>query len=357
MTKPKTTTSNDGLYNVSREHYQDSVDFYVGNKITVKDKKEKEEDPEVEKQSPDGPAPEDIDGLEALILGFNAPAITFTFDEEIAGQESLSDRAKQLSEKLWAFIVEIAKWIGELFTNKLARIEMKTRYTAQKRKINGIKSTPVKFYWNITSLIVPATITSNPVWVVNSAQKVLAFYLQIIDAHQYLKSMAREAPTTLDEFKQKQTMILNKIGRDITKNTIEGGVYQSDILPGCKQFNIQSSTSVHSDAVLTYFTDSAVRGRLVAKTWTPTPALIDENVKVLEKLVDTVRRNQRTTTTLIQQLANEVRAASRKAGLNSIGRNYFIWLTNLHKRLASTTINYVITAIDALNSFIYSGVR
>lgn len=353
MTKPTTSTSQDGLYTVSREHYQDSVDFYLGNKITIKDKKENE-DEETHKQKPDT---QSVDGLEALILGFNAPAITFCFDEDIEGQESLSSRAKQLGEKLWAFIVEIARWIGDLFTNKLARIEMKTRYTAQKRKINGIKSGPVKFYWNITALIVPSTITSNPVWVSGSAQKVLEFYQRIIQAHKFLKSMTRDTPTTQAEFQAKQKMILERIGRDITKNSPEQGVYQSDILPGCKLFSIQSSSSIHSDAVLTYFTDSAVRGRLVAKTWTPTPALIDENVKILEKLVSTVRQNQRTTTTLIQQLASEVKIVSQKTDLSSVERNYFIWLTNLHKRLASTTVNYVINAIEALNSFIYSGVR
>lgn len=353
MSEPKTAMSNDGLYTVSREHYKDSVDFYINNKITVEDKKEKEEDV-VHKQKEDSV---DIDGLEELILGFTAPHTQFHYDEDVAGQEDIKDRAKMFAQRLWEFIVEISRWIGEMFTNKLARVEIKVKYTVQRRKINGIKSTPVKFYPSMRSLIVPSTITSNPVWVAGSANKALDFYNSIIDTHKYLKTTIRNAPKTKDAFARQQKTILEAIGRGIAKNTANDGVYQTDILPGCKIYNIQLSASDSSDEVLTYFTDSSVRGRFVATEWTPTQALIDENIKLLELLINTVRKEQRTTTTLLKGFANEIKTASNRDGINSVEKNYFIWLTNLHKRLANSTLNYVITVIEALNTFVYSGIK
>lgn len=353
MSEPKTAMSNDGLYSVSREHYKDSVDFYINNKITIEDKKEKEGDV-VHKQKEDDV---DIDGLEELILGFTTPNTQFHYDDEISGQEDFKDRAKQFAQKLWAFIMDIANWLGEMFTNKLARVEVKVKYTIQRRKINGIKTTPVKFFPGIRALIVPSTITSNPVWVAGSAEKVLGFYNAIIDTHKYLKASIRTAPITKPAFAQMQKTILNNIGRTLTKNTPTHNLYQTDILPGCKIYNIQLSASQNSDEVLTYFTDSSVRGRLVATEWTPSQSLIDENIKVLESLIDTVRKEQKTTTTLLKSFANEIKAASNRDGIGSVERNYFIWLTNLHKRLANSTLNYIITVIEALNTFVYSGIK
>lgn len=369
--------TNDNLQSDIRDGYPDSVDFFVGNKISVekkekteekpekkKEEKKEEKKPEEEENEDDTPSDDDEDdvaGLEALILGFAKPRVSvapsFSFDE-VDGQEGIGSTAKSILDAIWKFIKDIGDWIYNLFTNKIARIDTRVKYTNQRRRINGIKTGQIPYPASVKRLFVPAMISASPTWVSNAVKSAETFYKKVIDGHKLLKTFIEEKPKSQEEFVALQKKVLDALGRTITSNGPRNGVYQTDILPGNRIFNIRISPALNSDEILTYFTDSSALVKLKTSSWESTPSLIDEALTTLDSFRDTLTKEQRNASFLIKSFAGEIDKSIRaNKKISKETKKYYVWLGNLNKRLTNTTLQYATYCIEALDDFINAGLK
>lgn len=351
MSKKNILLTDDGIYGEYRNGYKDSIDFFIGNDVKVK-KKDTKDVPE-----------KDVKGAEQLselVQSFSAsqPHSHETFFAELEGVENRNITVKSVLQSIWEFIKETGIWVYNFFTNKIARVDAKVKYTIQKRKINGIKTNPVKFTSSIRQLLVPNIVTSDPSWVINSAAMSLNFYSNCIDAHKLLRNYIKEKPKTPEEHIALQYTILDKIGKGITGNRPHKGIYSTEPLPANRIFNIRISPSVTSSEILTYFSASSAYVKLVSNTWTPNSGIIDKSISMLENYLYVLVKDQKNVFTLINNFANEIKRMSNSGvEISSETRKYYIWLTNLNKRLISSTLQYAIFTIEALDDFVNQGIK
>lgn len=353
MSKKNILLTDDGIYGEYRNGYKDSIDFFIGNDVKVKKKKEGDTDSDEK----------DVEGAEhlsQLVSAFSTPYLHSheAFFKDLEGSENRNLTVKNVLQAIWEFIKETGVWIYNFFTNKIARVDAKVKYTIQKRKINGIKNHPVKFTASIRQLLAPNIVTSDPSWVVNAAALSLNFYSNAINAHKLLRNYIKEKPNTPEEYLALQFTILDKIGRGVTGNKAIRGIYSTEPLPGNRVFNVRISPSATSSEILTYFNASSAYVKLVSPTWTPNSGIIDKSIGMLENYLYVLVKDQKNVFTLVNNFANEIKRVSNSGTpISSETKKYYIWLTNLNKRLVSSTLQYAIFTIEALDDFLNQGIR
>ena len=361
MSKPKTGFSNDRLYGSLDNNYADNVNFFSGKEVVV-EKVEPEEKPEEkpaeEKSADEEMTVEEIDGIESIVRNFGQIRFQDKHEDPIHdGNEGLVSFGKSLIIALWEMIKDIGRWIRDLFTNKLARVDSRIRYTEQRRKIEGIKDTEVKYPYSIKRLMIPSKVSIEPDWTYNCADVGIVFYRKILAAHQSLKShISKEDPGPLPT--AKRNTVENAIARIVTGSGFNAnGVSQTDILPGNRIFNVRAPLEDSPDSAVTFFTESMIDPLLKSKTFMPTPYLIDNAIKTLREYRSVVGDAQKTSSELQRKFESEVSAMMKGEAVAVTTRTYMKWLVNTNKRLLNGSLQHAIHTMEALDDFINAGLR
>lgn len=359
MSKMKRGYSDDPLYADLDNNYADNVNFFSGKQIVVESKSDaefnKKEEEDTHEENVENEEKEDVTGVEAIVLGFSTMAVVPAY-VEVEGSEGLGSTAKNLLLSLWQLIKDIGIWIKNLFTNKLARVDSRIRFTEQRRKINGIKDGEIKYPSTIRRLMIPSKITMDGDWVYNCADIGITFYEGVLKAHADLKSRINQSFTG-DLESAKLKTIDDGIAFPITRAVPGSKPMQTDILPGNRIFVIRHPLTENPEATLTYFMESNIEPQLKNKMFHPTPSLIDNCMKTLNRYRTVVGNAQRNTSEIQREFEREVNKLLKGATVEADHRRYLSWLANTNKRLINTTLQHAIHTIEALDDFINAGLR
>lgn len=361
MSKPKTGYSDDKLYSSLDNNYADNVNFFTGKEVVVvkEEKKEdpKEDEPE-EKTADEEMDDEQVAGIESIVANFGSIQFRDKYEDPIHdGTEGLVSFGKNLLISLWEMIKDIGRWIANLFTNKLARIDARVRYTEQRRKISGIKEGECKYPYSIKRLMIPSKVAIEPDWTYSCADVGIKFYRKILEAHLSLKSrISRDSIAHLDL--EKKNTIQDSIAKIVTGGGFNGAnIAQTDILPGNRIFTVRAPLPESPDAALTYFIESSIDPVLKKKTFISTPYLIDNALKTLTEYRAAVNIAQKTSSELQRKFESEVAALMKGEKVESEVRLYLKWLVMVNKRMLNATLQHAMHTMEALDDFINAGLR
>lgn len=258
---------------------------------------------------------------------------------------------------LWELIKDIGRWIADLFTNKIARIDSRVSFTEQKRKMNGVKEGEVKYPYTIKRLMIPSQISTEPDWVCSCAEVGIGFYRNVTKAHQMLKeAISKDSISNLDQHKKDVTE--RCIARPITGSGFGStNMAKTDILPGNRIFVVRAPLPETPEAVVSYFIESDVEPVLKNKVFIPTPYLIDSALAILKKYRTAVVSTQKNSSELQRKFEREVSDMLKGEKTDQEVRLYLKWLVNTNKRLMSTTLQHAVQTIEALDDFIDAGLK
>lgn len=363
MSKPTTGYSDDKLYSNLNNNYADNVNFFSGKEVTITKKEKKEEDvpkdPPVEEKTTDEEMDdEQVEGMESIVANFGRIQFRNEYEDPIYdGTEGLVSFGKGLLISLWEMIKDIGRWIVNLFTNKLSRIDTRVRYTEQRRKINGIKEGECKYPYSIKRLMIPSKVATEPDWTYNCADVGIKFYRKVLQAHLSLKErITRDSISSLDM--AKRNTVQECIAEIVTGSGFNSAnLAQTDILPGNRIFTVRAPLPESPDAALTYFIESSIDPLLKKKTFTSTPYLIDNALKTLTEYRATVNIAQKTSSELQRKFESEVAALMKGERVETEVRAYLKWLVVLNKRMLNISLQHAMQTIEALDDFINAGLR
>lgn len=367
MSKPKTGYSDDKLYSSLDNNYADNVNFFSGKEVVVvkEEKKDEEDKPEeklveepVDKTADEEMDDEQVAGIESIVANFGRIQFRDKYEDPIYdGTEGLISFGKSLLISLWEMIKDIGRWIVNLFSNKLARIDTRVRYTEQRRKISGIKEGECKYPYSIKRLMIPSKVAIEPDWTYNCADVGIKFYRKVLQAHLSLKD--RITSSSISNFEAlKKSTVEESIARIVTGSGFNGAnLAQTDILPGNRIFTVRAPLPESPDAALTYFIESSIDPVLKKKTFTSTPYLIDNALKTLTEYRAVVNIAQKTSSELQRKFESEVSALMKGETVESEVRLYLKWLVGLNKRMLNVSLQHAMHTIEALDDFINAGLR
>lgn len=349
--------TNDPLYKNLNMDFEDNVNFFSGEKVEVTKKDETENENDKKEKDTETPSEEEIEGLENLVKSFSFKVENVVnTDPIVEGNEGIISFGKSLAISLWELIKDIGIWIKSLFTNKMARIETKVQYTAQRRKLKGIKDgEEVRYPSSVMMLVIPTKVSMDPDWTYECAEVGIAFYTKVMDVVKDLKHWITKEIEDKDEAK---LQVMQSIAKSLTGQSLkEGEQVTTDIIPGNRVYNVRSPIADNANAALTFFSESNTTGKPKTEKFTVTGPLIDNALKVLVNYQQAIERNQKNTSELQRTFESEVNRLINNEKITSDRKQFLAWLSNTHKRLVNTTLQQAVQTINALDDFINAGLK
>ena len=213
-------------------------------------------------------------------------------------------------------------------------------------------------------LIIPNVVSLDPNWIIESLNKAEKFYDDFLKANKYLKEVIKSVDVSKNkdgEFNlyEWQLKTTNELGKILFNNNKKGDVYQTDVLPGNKYFNLSIIDNKLNTETRPFFNDSTGDANLRSSTYTSSNGLLDNVMKSINTLNDKVKNSQRNVSQLNNDFQKEIKKIYKDNDYKIANdtKRYFTWVANLNKTMTSLITQYTIHCIDGALDFYNSGVK
>lgn len=345
------TDSTDYIYGERMEPYEDRMNFFLNEKVDIKKTNVKSEDSST------------VDGLESIIQRFTTygkislPSFPENPTMELAGTESVGNKAKLILNVLIQAAKDAVEFLLNFINNRIARIDNRTYRIGVHRKREGIKQGDVNYPLTIRRLFVPLKVSRDPNWINDSLNDVLGFYKASIKAYGILNSRIGKFDTSSDLNQAIDSTVTDVAS--VMNMKKESGSFKTGVLPGIREFTIDSPTGVSPDDIKMYFQNSTIDVKLPSPTYNNSGVMVDKILSTVTSIIKEIRSNQSTIGQLSRNFEKAVRQyeSSSVEKLSPDERAYYNWIIRFNKRLMNSTIQYVIGSLDVALDFVNSGVK
>ena len=222
--------------------------------------------------------------------------------------------------------------------------------------MNGIREgEEVKYPFSVHNLMVPAKMSLDPNWVKDCIRIDMSFYKRVMKA---VREMKKFIVRKVEDVEKEKFEVMSVLAGIITDSTLkEGESTQSEVLPGCRVYNILAPLKDSPSAALTFFSTANSSAVLKSNTFKVTGPLIDSTIKVLEEYQQLINEHQKNTSQLQKEFESEADKILRQENVTPERKRFLSFLCNIHKRLVNTTLQHAVQSINALDDFINAGIK